>query len=76
MNEADLLQHAARCRRLARALSDEVGRRALLDLSAECENIAARLGQDRGVRHHRDPLRAAGRVLDPLPLCSSSRLCD
>ena len=30
--------------------------------------IAARLGQDRGVRHHRDPLRAAGRVLDPLPL--------
>ena len=43
MNEADLLQHAARCRRLARGLSDEVGRRALLDLSAECENIAARL---------------------------------
>jgi hypothetical protein len=68
LNEADLLQHVARCRRLARALSDEVGRRALLDLSAECENIAARLGQDRGVRHHRDPLRAAGRVLDPLPL--------
>jgi hypothetical protein len=46
VNEADLLQHAARCRRLARALSDEVGRRALLDLSAECKNIAAQLRRD------------------------------
>jgi hypothetical protein len=46
LNEADLLRHAARCRWLARALSDEVGRRALLDLSAECENIAARLRRD------------------------------
>ena len=47
MSEADLLQHAARCRRLARALSDAVGRRALLDLSAACENIAARLRRDK-----------------------------
>jgi hypothetical protein len=68
MNEADLLHHAARCRRLALALSDEAGRRVLFDLAAECQVIAARLGQDRGVRHHSVPLRAAGGVLDPLPL--------
>ena len=68
MNEADLLYHAARCRRLALALSDEAGRRVLFDLAAECHVIAERLGQDRGVRHHSDRFRAAGRVLDPLPL--------
>jgi hypothetical protein len=42
-NEADLLDHAARCRWLAPALSDEAGRRVLLNLAAECETIAARL---------------------------------
>jgi len=43
LNHADLLHHAARCRWLARALSDETGRRVLFDLAAECETIAARL---------------------------------
>jgi hypothetical protein len=42
-NEVDLLHHAARCRWLARVLSDEVGRRTLFDLAAECETLAARL---------------------------------
>ena len=68
VNEADLLYHAARCRRLALALSDEAGRRVLFDLAAECHVIAERSGQDRGVRHHSDRFRAARRVLDPLPL--------
>ena len=43
MNEADLLHHAARCRRLELALSDEAGRRVLFDLATECQVIAARL---------------------------------
>ena len=57
VNEADLLQHAVRCRRLAQALSDEVGRRALLDPSAECDNIAARLRRDNVGRPERAPAR-------------------
>jgi hypothetical protein len=46
VNEADRLNHAARCRWLARALSDEAARRVMLDFAAECETMAATLRRD------------------------------